>query len=651
MDAIATVFANTLPRALGTVLHIGAGAQALDLYAGLDVERLVLVEGDPDTRAELEAQARLSARQVQVRGDVVMPQAGPVLWHRYSLRTLNGPLAAEGLTTVYPRLRLWSTLPLQATAFAELLVEVAETDAGQRPNLLVLDVSGQEAGLLRDLPAALLQRFAWVVCRGSEAVHGTGWEDGRQSTKQLLAAHFQLQSPSAAVSDPLWPVQAFRFDPQGFALSEARRGAETLRAELAETGRQRDLLVKAAEESQATIDGLKAEKALVEAAMQAQAQKHMAQLAQERDEQAARFDLQLAALSEAQRSVETLHAELAETGRQRDLLVKAAQESQATIDGLKAEKALAEAAMQDQAQKHMAQLAQERDEQAARFDLQLAALSEAQRSVETLHAELAETGRQRDLLVKAAQESEATIDGLKAEKALAEAAMQDQAQKHLAQLAQERDEQAVHFNVQRSALSQAELAMEKLRAELAAICVEREALEKSAHESQAAIERLKAEKAAVEASMLDQSQKLSELRTAAAAQSQAQAQLEVRLRELEAALIASQTARTESENKSAWRADQMKQLAQERDEQAALLKTTAARLAEAQAAVADLKNQLNAAGTGVARAEAAARDTTARLEDEIAQLRLRQRLMDEEMIKAEGQIELIKDVLLREPSL
>jgi hypothetical protein len=39
------------------------------------------------------------------------------------------------------------------------------------------------------------------------------------------------------------------------------------------------------------------------------------------------------------------------------------------------------------------------------------------------------------------------------------------------------------------------------------------------------------------------------------------------------------------------------------------------------------------------------------LEESTSELRLRQRLMDEELIKAEGQIELIKDVLLREPGL
>lgn len=76
-----------------------------------------------------------------------------------------------------------------------------------------------------------------------------------------------------------------------------------------------------------------------------------------------------------------------------------------------------------------------------------------------------------------------------------------------------------------------------------------------------------------------------------------------------------------------------------------------AKLAALQGEVATLTNRLTAAQADVAQAQRSGRDTIARLEDEAAQLRLRQRLMDDEIVKAEGQIELIKDVLLREPGL
>ena len=70
------------------------------------------------------------------------------------------------------------------------------------------------------------------------------------------------------------------------------------------------------------------------------------------------------------------------------------------------------------------------------------------------------------------------------------------------------------------------------------------------------------------------------------------------------------------------------------------------------------EQEAKAAGAEAAAARGSAlkaeQDAKARctaLEDEIGQLRLRQRLLGEEMIKAEGQIDLIKDVLLREPGL
>jgi chromosome segregation ATPase len=69
-------------------------------------------------------------------------------------------------------------------------------------------------------------------------------------------------------------------------------------------------------------------------------------------------------------------------------------------------------------------------------------------------------------------------------------------------------------------------------------------------------------------------------------------------------------------------------------------------LASAKAETVAAKADAAAAQANVTRAEQGGRSRIAELEDEIAQLRLRQRLLDEEMIKAEGQIDLIKDVLL-----
>jgi hypothetical protein len=75
------------------------------------------------------------------------------------------------------------------------------------------------------------------------------------------------------------------------------------------------------------------------------------------------------------------------------------------------------------------------------------------------------------------------------------------------------------------------------------------------------------------------------------------------------------------------------------------------RLAALQARVADIESQARSASV---RAEEQQRESLARIErlqQENSQLSLRQRLLDEELAKTEGQIEVLKDVLLREPGL
>ena len=60
MDAAIDCLTRLPKQPFGTVVHIGAGSGALDEYARLAVQHLVLVEADPDTLAEL--RARVHAR-------------------------------------------------------------------------------------------------------------------------------------------------------------------------------------------------------------------------------------------------------------------------------------------------------------------------------------------------------------------------------------------------------------------------------------------------------------------------------------------------------------------------------------------------------------------------------------------------------------
>jgi hypothetical protein len=179
MDALIEALTRIPSRPLGTVVHIGAGSAALEQHEALVANRLVLVEGDPDIVSDLRSGASRLSRAVDIVGQPVAPAAGPLLWHRYNLRMLNGPLDASTLGRFYPRLRQASALPLHALAFGELLGQLDlahdDTHEDQPPNVLLLDVPGQEDALLASLSEAELRNFGWITLRGCSEAHAEGW--------------------------------------------------------------------------------------------------------------------------------------------------------------------------------------------------------------------------------------------------------------------------------------------------------------------------------------------------------------------------------------------------------------------------------------------------------------------------------------------
>jgi hypothetical protein len=123
-------------------------------------------------------------------------------------------------------------------------------------------------------------------------------------------------------------------------------------------------------------------------------------------------------------------------------------------------------------------------------------------------------------------------------------------------------------------------------------------------------------------------------------------------------LTALQARLTEVESQARTASVRVNQLQQENDRQRQQLAGAEAtladrdeRLAALQARLADIESQARAAS---ASAEERLRESLARIEQlqqENGQMSLRQRLLDEELAKTEGQIEVLKDVLLREPGL
>lgn len=190
------------------VLHIGAGSQPSTLLLP-SVRRLVLVEGDAGTRLQL-ALSTAGRPGVEVWSDVVVPRAGVAAWQRYSLPPLNGPREQVGLEAVYPRLQHLGTAVAQGTAIEELLTRALAGEGGDAyapaDRLLVLDVPGQEGELLSALTPEVLARFEWVLLRKlslADQAASVAAED------RLAAAGFR-QSLHEAKDEPLWPLSLFR---------------------------------------------------------------------------------------------------------------------------------------------------------------------------------------------------------------------------------------------------------------------------------------------------------------------------------------------------------------------------------------------------------------------------------------------------------
>ncbi len=253
MDTLFACLASLPGDDLGTVVHIGAGLRALDEHAAGQAQRLVLVEGDPDRAGALaERASRLPG--VEVHPLVVAPQDGDATWRRYNLPTLDGCADAAPLATYYPRLRelghrTVSCIALQA--FVEQLMIAAE---GAATNVLVLDVPGMAAGLIESLDARTLAAFDAVVVRdcSDAAFAGPGGHDA--AVASLLALGYSSLRTDAD-SEPLWPVTLCRFDAtrhQRTLAREQEATISTLREQLAqELARSSDLRAEVQAQSDA----------------------------------------------------------------------------------------------------------------------------------------------------------------------------------------------------------------------------------------------------------------------------------------------------------------------------------------------------------------------------------------------------------------
>lgn len=408
MDQLVDTLQQLPPAQWAAVVHLGAGhGAALPALNALNAERLLLVEGDPDALLVLRRRNDLPAA-VQIRGAVVGTEPGKTQWHRYTMAAMNGPLDALVWTPVYPRLRLISSVPVEVLSMQTTLTEAVDGLRAPGPNLLVLDLPGQDAALLAAVSGELLRRFEWVVVRGCAAPSDPRWPPVSASVEHLVGMGYALQS-TPTPADPLWPVVMLRFDATAYRLQQLQRQIQALQlhgtqveAELRKA-EQQNLQAQAALQA-AQQSGAALEQTLAEA--RARAQSAAQDFERERDALvSARAEQDRMAAAQVQR-VGVLETEKVQLTGERDALAKSRTELTAALDVQT--RLAAECKLRlDELGKEKVQLVNERDALTkVRTDLttardeQAKLATERQQRVDALTKDKALLVTERDALVK-----------------------------------------------------------------------------------------------------------------------------------------------------------------------------------------------------------------------------------------------------------
>ncbi len=234
-------------------------------------------------------------------------------------------------------------------------------------------------------------------------------------------------------------------------------------------------------------------------------------------------------------------------------------------------------------------------------------------------------------------------------------------QSQIDNLTQSRDEQAQLANTratQIEALNQAKASAEKLAAErqtqVQQISQERDEHAKQLGESKTQLAQIQQAKAQLDQQLKERQSQIESLTQSRDEQAQLAS---TRATQIEAL----NQAKANAEKLAAERQTQVQQISQERDEHAKQLGESKTQLTQTQQAKAQLDQQLKERQSQIenltkSRDEQVQKvqqhaQRLAQLEAERTEMDARQQLLSEEMIRAEAQIDLIKDVLLREPGL
>lgn len=257
MNALVEVLRTIPSKQIGTVLHLGAGSFALEDYEAFGVEQLLLLTGDAETVAELQRRCPADGR-AEVVPMVVAPASGPIAWHRYNLRMLDGPRPPSRWSAQFPRLQLQDVRSIDAVALQSVIEErIPAARPGSSVRVLAIDLPGQEDELVAAVRPELLRRFDWVVLRCEALADGP-------AAARLSSLGFEPVFRDVGEA-PVWPVRLLRFDRRVHLeldlrrrLAESERRAGTLETQLLAAQTAAAAAAKARDETQASEAALAA---------------------------------------------------------------------------------------------------------------------------------------------------------------------------------------------------------------------------------------------------------------------------------------------------------------------------------------------------------------------------------------------------------
>ncbi|PIE06363.1 MAG: hypothetical protein CSA74_12925, partial [Rhodobacterales bacterium] len=139
-------------RALGTVVHVGAGCgDGLEDTLSLPAKRVVLVEPNPACLPPLQRIAQTNGRvtllDVAVSAQDSPPETAPLhVWNTTALASLRD---ATGLRRLFPGLREVTTPTVRLMSVPALLAHCAPK--AEDANLLILDAPGETGAIIEQL--------------------------------------------------------------------------------------------------------------------------------------------------------------------------------------------------------------------------------------------------------------------------------------------------------------------------------------------------------------------------------------------------------------------------------------------------------------------------------------------------------------------